>query len=61
VVFHDLHHELLRAKVKGGLDAVATPLLDGPPLSEQRLLELTEQALGRPSKVLTEALEKYRP
>jgi hypothetical protein len=60
VVFHDLHHELLKAKVKGGLDAVATPLLDGPPLSEKRLVELTEKALGRPSKVLTEALEKYR-
>jgi len=60
VVFHDLHHELVAAKVKGGLDAVATPLLEGPPLSLERLLELTEQALGRPSKTLTQALERYR-
>jgi len=59
VVFHDLHHELVAAKVKGGLDAVATPLLEGPPLSLERLLELTEKALGRPSKVLTEALAKF--
>jgi len=59
VVFHDLDHELRKAKVKGGLDAVAIPLLDGPPLSRERLVQLTEKALGHPSKVLTQALDRY--
>jgi hypothetical protein len=58
-VFRELDEELKDAKVKGGLDAVATPLLDGPPLSRARLVSLAEKALGRPSKVLAEAFDEY--
>jgi len=58
VVFHALDRELQRAGL-AGLDVVATPLLEGPPLSLERLLELTEAALGRPARALTEALEAY--
>jgi hypothetical protein len=45
-VFRALDAELKAAKVKGGLDAIATPLLDGPALSRARLVALTEKALA---------------
>jgi len=57
-LFRELDRELKRADLEG-LDVVATPLLDGPPLSLDRLRDLSEKALGRPSKVLTEGLERY--
>jgi hypothetical protein len=58
-MFRALNEELKAAKVKGGLDAVATPLLDGPPLSRARMVYLTEKALGEPSKVLADAFDEY--
>lgn len=58
-VFHDLDQELRRAKVPHGLDAVATPLLDGPPLSKAALEERVTKLLGRPSTVLEDAYERY--
>lgn len=58
-VFHDLDRELRRAKVPRGLDAVATPLLDGPPLSKAALEEHVTKLLGRPSTVLESAYARY--
>jgi hypothetical protein len=58
-VFRALNEELKDARVKDGLDAVATSLLDGPPLSRARLVALAEKALGKPSKVLAEAFDEY--
>ncbi|HAR30396.1 MAG TPA: hypothetical protein DCR65_02665 [Gammaproteobacteria bacterium] len=58
-VFHDLDRELRRAKVPHGLDAVATPLLDGPPLSKAALEERVTKLLGRPSAVLENAYARY--
>lgn len=51
LLFRALDRELERAG-KGGLDAVATPLLQGPPLSLERLRELSTAALGKPSRAL---------
>jgi hypothetical protein len=58
-VFRDLDRELRQAKVPRGLDAVATPLLDGPPLSRKALDERVTTLLGRPSTVLATAYERY--
>ncbi len=58
VVFHELDKELKRAGLEG-LDVVATPLLEGPPLSVARLLALSEAALGRPSRTLKKALKQH--
>ena len=58
VVFHELDKELKRAGLDG-LDVVATPLLEGPPLSLARLLALSETALGRPSRTLDKAMKQH--
>ena len=58
IVFRDLDQELKSADL-AGLDVVATPLLEGPPLSLTALEALTQKALGHPSKVLGSAREKY--
>jgi hypothetical protein len=58
-VFHDLDRELRKAMVAKGLDAVATPLLDGPPLSRAALEARVTELLGRPSDVLENAFERY--